>query len=1206
MPTTPVNVEMSNISISSDLPTTAFTTTLKEEFVESASSTTENTPLPSPQRTAAGATFAAPSASASRPQIIIEDGSFLSSQFASGAASHSPSSSLGAPQAAAADEAMMADGSGGARAGRSGAGRASRKREGGEIKEEAAGVGHSRERRDSKRQRTSFSGPSSRSASGRRSMTGESNGADDIDDVGRHLQVMKYNQEALNQRKAQMGHFQQTLSATGGGGLAAPFPHLLAHSPTTSGSPASEVSNLRRQRVLEGLPEPINSFMCNVQWPEGVTYKKLSASGHVDYVQYNRISFFSGLSSCYEALECIDLSLYKQCRNGSTYVLPIGKCISYEDKAPHWLIMSIVDTDDPTLIIVNASPSVSSAPPPQPPAGAPSPGLAPAPLGNAPPGVLPAGSPSLPGMSGNLSASPQSALGLASTPGAPGSTTSVDESLLSSSTGDDASSFSDNLVAQYLSHFLAYLEPEPSDDKSGEEENRTYYTLEDAFDAVSTSARPTKTFRPASPNMPSGGSAYASSAYGQEQTNNSIFDMPPVSPSSSSSMTMPGGGGGVTLSSTDLRAPPTDGLPGHPSPMSYHHHHHHHVASAPSSSSQLPPAAQPQPHPYASAPSSSSSGFGIFTPPALGSLDDHLLKMQSGNVNPHSGYPSHLSPSSHLTSAAATSTSSSFSSSSAPSQLPPPPASPYSSHLFSSYTSTTSASTTASSSHAGGVGDASLVSPSGGAAATGSYPSSGIGPAGGSYSSSPYPVSLASASPSDHGVLERTAEATDSFKVLRLNLNKQYIPSLPPMIGRLRFLQTINLRRNHLQELPAEFGELRDLQYLTLSFNRLQRLPDTFGNLTNLRMLDLHSNKLTRLPDSFVKLGRLEYLTVSYNQLNSLPRGFGDHFHRLEFLNLENNQLSSPPSSEGLLMPMANEDDDGNTHSLVITPQSNFSSLITLRVGCNQLTTFPPGLCDYVTTLHELNLSRNQISYIPPAITNLTNLRLLYLGVNPIEVIPRSIGVLENLYVLGIHQTFIADLPEELTLLHNLETLYLRKNAFRVLPDVIFQMTMLRKLDLNFIRMTNLPGEIGQLTNLEILQLRETMIKVLPREITNLRKLTDLDLSLNNMTTVPEEVLELANLRTLEIMYNHLQTLPPELGNKLGRLKNLDVSHNKLTKLPPSIAKLVELRQLDLSCNKLPHIPEEVLRLPHLKFLSFGYNKLTNDEKKTLKKRFKD
>jgi len=34
-----------------------------------------------------------------------------------------------------------------------------------------------------------------------------------------------------------------------------------------------------------------------------------------------------------------------------------------------------------------------------------------------------------------------------------------------------------------------------------------------------------------------------------------------------------------------------------------------------------------------------------------------------------------------------------------------------------------------------------------------------------------------------------------------------------------------------------------------------------------------------------------------------------------------------------------------------------------------------------VTTLHELNLARNQISNIPETISNLTNLRLLYIGV---------------------------------------------------------------------------------------------------------------------------------------------------------------------------------------------------------------------------------
>jgi hypothetical protein len=107
-----------------------------------------------------------------------------------------------------------------------------------------------------------------------------------VDQVGWHVLVMKFNQEALTQRKAQMGHFQQTLNAAvggGGTGLTAPFPHLAptsspsasSSSSSSSSSSTSEVSNLRRQRVLEGLPEPINSFVCNVQWPDGVTYKKV-------------------------------------------------------------------------------------------------------------------------------------------------------------------------------------------------------------------------------------------------------------------------------------------------------------------------------------------------------------------------------------------------------------------------------------------------------------------------------------------------------------------------------------------------------------------------------------------------------------------------------------------------------------------------------------------------------------------------------------------------------------------------------------------------------------------------------------------------------------------------------------------------------------------------------------------------------------------
>src|SRR3546814_11822014 len=79
----------------------------------------------------------------------------------------------------------------------------------------------------------------------------------------------------------------------------------------------------------------------------------------------------------------------------------------------------------------------------------------------------------------------------------------------------------------------------------------------------------------------------------------------------------------------------------------------------------------------------------------------------------------------------------------------------------------------------------------------------------------------------------------------------------------------------------------------------------------------------------------------------------------------------------------------------------------------------------------------------------------------------------------------------------------------------------------------------------------------------------------------------------------------PEIGSKLTRLRHLDFSHNKLSELPPSLSNLTQLRQLDLSCNKLSVIPKDVELLPKLKWLSFGYNKLSSEEKKRLKRKFK-
>lgn len=49
---------------------------------------------------------------------------------------------------------------------------------------------------------------------------------------------------------------------------------------------------------------------------------------------------------------------------------------------------------------------------------------------------------------------------------------------------------------------------------------------------------------------------------------------------------------------------------------------------------------------------------------------------------------------------------------------------------------------------------------------------------------------------------------------------------------------------------------------LNLSKNLLKSLPDNFGELINLKQLDLYNNKIQTLPLSFGNLKKLEWLDV--------------------------------------------------------------------------------------------------------------------------------------------------------------------------------------------------------------------------------------------------------------------------------------------------------------------------------------------------------
>jgi internalin A len=165
-------------------------------------------------------------------------------------------------------------------------------------------------------------------------------------------------------------------------------------------------------------------------------------------------------------------------------------------------------------------------------------------------------------------------------------------------------------------------------------------------------------------------------------------------------------------------------------------------------------------------------------------------------------------------------------------------------------------------------------------------------------------------------------------------------------------------------------------------------------------------------------------------------------------------------------------------------------------------------------------------------ITQLINLKELYLNRNQIESLPIEIGRLTNLSLLDLDSNKLKSLPVEITQLTNLNLLYISSNEITSLPEQIGQLTSLIRLDLNSNKITNLPAGIRQLTNLKELQLKNNQLKSLPAEIGELTNLSSLYVSSNQLTNLPGEIGQLTSLSRLDINSNISLSIPLEIRGK--------------------------------------------------------------------------
>jgi Leucine-rich repeat (LRR) protein len=86
--------------------------------------------------------------------------------------------------------------------------------------------------------------------------------------------------------------------------------------------------------------------------------------------------------------------------------------------------------------------------------------------------------------------------------------------------------------------------------------------------------------------------------------------------------------------------------------------------------------------------------------------------------------------------------------------------------------------------------------------------------------------------------------------------------------------------------------------------------------------------------------------------------------------------------------------------------------------------------------------------YLLPEQT-LSTLKILYLDNNQITAIPDAIGNLTNLQKLSLRDNKITTIPDAIGRLTNLQFLYLDNNQITEIPDAIDSLTELLKLDLS-------------------------------------------------------------------------------------------------------------------------------------------------------------
>ncbi len=245
---------------------------------------------------------------------------------------------------------------------------------------------------------------------------------------------------------------------------------------------------------------------------------------------------------------------------------------------------------------------------------------------------------------------------------------------------------------------------------------------------------------------------------------------------------------------------------------------------------------------------------------------------------------------------------------------------------------------------------------------------------------------------------------------------------------------------------------------------------------------------------------------------------------------------------------------------------SKLTSIEELEINGTELKDVSP--IEQLTNLKILDISENQIEFLPENMENLQKLEELYLTYNNIEDIT-PLNKLTNLTVLFFHYNKVTDISA----IENMKKLVRFGCADNKVVDI---------------------SSVVNLNNLERLTLDQNQINKIPDKIGSLKKLNIFNLAYNKISSLPS-LKGLYSLQTLYLGNNEISDMTPL--DSLENLEVLSIPWNKITKVP-ILKNFKSLETLWLALNEITDLSgfSDNDSFPVLKKVDLNYNKIENAE----------